>query len=627
MAISDPSITNIIDEKRAEYDLYFENAKVDAISQLDAALAEQNAQLEPDQQKSPEELAALKDDLAQFFSTSRDDFFADMLGVLYSAIEKAEELGDAELVSNVRFKGALRGLPIAGTAISIGLDVQNGDDWQEAVTKEVTGLLVGMAAGAAVVAGAAVLGALGAVAVEGTAAAVIGALGAGAVLAVEYLSSNWTVAEIGEQWDYYLGPNYDYYYDEDRNTLTLDIKSGKVSDALRNYWQGGNSIVDKNILEKNLDYQDLNEWTITQITPGEIPLEISFDNSTGNFYFIKDGITSLRQFSGTNEEFRDIVNRILEKSPQNFNVAVGGEGAPFHQIENYFAELGPELIASEVLDYTGDTQKKALYALVNLYAFVEEGVDDYSSVNPDNYSDQYIRDRAAFLYFYMHEGSFSNTPDDMQFYDAALGIDAYAGNGTPDFSDRHYIFGNLEGELIEGNSKEDHLYGMDGDDILKGNGGGDILVGGFGSDTMDGGTGNDTFIIHGTDPDKEAFDTFNGGDGTDTILGGALNNTIRVNSLSLSGDSIEIIDGGAGVNVIAGTDGDNTIDLTGMAVQHIARIEGGAGQDTLVGTEQDDVIYGSVKDENSDGSYDDWAPDYLAGLKNSNLSGEVSRCI
>ncbi len=497
MAISDPTITKIIDENRAEYDLYFENAKTDAISQLDTVLAEQNSQLEPDQQKSPEELAALKDDLAQFFSTSRDDFFADMLGVLYSAIGRAEELGDTELVTNVKLKGALRGLPIAGVAISIGLDVQAGDDWQEAVTKEVTGWLVGMAVDTALVAGVAVLG-VGAV--EGTGVAVIGALGAGAALAIEYMSSNWTVAEIGEKWDYYLGPNYDYYYDEDRNTLTLDIKSGKVSDALRNYWQGGNSIVDRNVFEKDLDYQDLNEWTITQITPGEIPLEIRFDNSTGDFKFIKDGITSLRQFSETNEEFRDIVNRILEKSPQNFNVAVGGEGSSFHQIENYFSELGPELIASEVLDYTGDTQKKALCALVNLYAFVEEGVDDYSSVNPDNYSDQYIRDRAAFLYFYMHEGSFSNTPDDMQFYDTALGIDAYAGNGTPDLADRHYIFGNLEGELIEGNSKEDHLYGMDGDDTLKGHGGNDYLEGGKGQDTMYGGSGEDTFIFRERTP-------------------------------------------------------------------------------------------------------------------------------
>ncbi len=484
MAISDPTIVRVTDENQAEYDLYFENAKADAISQLETTLAEQNSQLEPDQQKSPEELAALKEDLAQFFSTSRDDFFADMLGVLYSSIKQAEDLGDTELVSSVRLKGALRGLPIAGTAISIGLDVQAGDDWQEAVTKELTGLLVGMAAGAAIVAGAS---ALGAAAVEGTAVAVIGALGAGVALAVEYMSSNWTVAEIGEQWDYYLGPNYDHYYDSSKHTLTLDIKSGKVSEALRTYWQGGNAIVDRNVFEEDLDYQNLAGWTITQITPGEIPVEIRFDNSTGGVKFIKDGIASLRQFSETNNEFRDIVNCVLEKSPQNFNVAVGGEGSSFHQIENYFAELGPELIASEVLDYTGDTQKKALYALVNLYAFVEEGVDDYNSVNPEDYSDQYVQDRAAFLYQVMHGDAPSTTGDDMQFYDATLGIEAYAGNGTPDLSDRHYIFGNLEGELIEGNSKEDHLYGMAGDDTLNGNGGNDILEGG--DDIIEGGTG------------------------------------------------------------------------------------------------------------------------------------------
>jgi len=131
----------------------------------------------------------------------------------------------------------------------------------------------------------------------------------------------------------------------------------------------------------------------------------------------------------------------------------------------------------------------------------------------------------------------------MQFYDATLGIEAYAGNGTPDLSDRHYIFGNLEGELIEGDSKEDHLYGMGGDDTLNGNGGNDILEGGMGSDTMYGGDGDDTFIIHGTDEDPEAFDTFNGGAGTDTIRGGDLDDTIRVDSLTAA-NSIEVIDGG-----------------------------------------------------------------------------------
>ncbi len=65
----------------------------------------------------------------------------------------------------------------------------------------------------------------------------------------------------------------------------------------------------------------------------------------------------------------------------------------------------------------------------------------------------------------------------MQFSDLALGIEAYAGNGTPDLSDRHYIFGNLEGELIEGGSREDHLYGMAGDDALEEGAGSDIMVG------------------------------------------------------------------------------------------------------------------------------------------------------
>jgi VCBS repeat-containing protein len=267
-----------------------------------------------------------------------------------------------------------------------------------------------------------------------------------------------------------------------------------------------------------------------------------------------------------------------------------------------------------------------LYALTKLNPYIIIGAD-YSFLDNDSFSDQYLEDRSSFLFQLTYPETPSLTGDDMQFKDNALGIDAYAGNGTPDLSDRHYIFGNLEGELIEGRGKDDHLYGMDGDDTLSGGGGEDYIEGGAGSDTMDGGDGNDTFIIHGTDEDPEAYDTFNGGTGDgDKILGGNLDDTIRVNSLSLAANSIEIIDGGAGENVIAGTSGDNTINLTGIAVSNINRIEGGDGQDTITGTENGDIISGGTgRDSLSGGAADDilWGgdrdgkddqtADYLAG--------------
>ncbi|AGF79751.1 Ca2+-binding protein, RTX toxin [Desulfocapsa sulfexigens DSM 10523] len=252
--------------------------------------------------------------------------------------------------------------------------------------------------------------------------------------------------------------------------------------------------------------------------------------------------------------------------------------------------------SAEALRSAAENDNAFLFALNALAGFAISGNQPgYVNLVAAEYSTQYLEDRSLFLYQTMHEDALSPTGDDIQFCDTTLGIDAYAGNGVPDFTDRHYIFGNLEGELIEGNSKEDHLYGMDGNDTLTGNGGNDILEGGSGSDTMNGGADNDTFIIHGTDEDPEAFDTFNGGTGDeDKILGGNLDDTIRVNALSLADNSIERIDGGAGENILAGTSGDNTIDLTGITVTHINRIEGGGGADTITGSSGDDILYGGT---------------------------------
>ena len=259
-----------------------------------------------------------------------------------------------------------------------------------------------------------------------------------------------------------------------------------------------------------------------------------------------------------------------------------------------------------------------LYALFNLNPFTITGTD-YSHLNQngelnvENYSTQYLQDRALFLYHLTHpDATVSNFDRDINFSDTRLTIDSEMDNGMIDANmDREHWWGT-EGDDTFGsiaNTGNDHLYGMGGNDLLNGYDGNDTLEGGTGSDVLNGGAGNDTFIVHGSDKDAEAYDTFNGGIGDeDTILGGNLDDTIRVNSLSLTANSIEIINGGDGENVIAGTEGYNTIDLTGIAVSNIARIEGGAGADTITGTVNDDNIYGSSNDGD-----DDWAVDLLSG--------------
>ena len=63
------------------------------------------------------------------------------------------------------------------------------------------------------------------------------------------------------------------------------------------------------------------------------------------------------------------------------------------------------------------------------------------------------------------------------------------------------VFGDDDGNLLEGGPFDDSLLGDDGDDRLDGSGGADTLVGGNGNDTLTGGAGRDRFSLGGTSPD------------------------------------------------------------------------------------------------------------------------------
>ncbi|AGF79746.1 hypothetical protein UWK_03219 [Desulfocapsa sulfexigens DSM 10523] len=105
--------------------------------------------------------------------------------------------------------------------------------------------------------------------------------------------------------------------------------------------------------------------------------------------------------------------------------------------------------SAEALRSAAENDNAFLFALNALAGFAISGNQPgYVNLVAAEYSTQYLEDRSLFLYQTMHEDTLSPTGDDMQFCDTTLGIDAYAGNGVPDFTDRHYIFGNLEGELI-----------------------------------------------------------------------------------------------------------------------------------------------------------------------------------
>ena len=325
-----------------------------------------------------------------------------------------------------------------------------------------------------------------------------------------------------------------------------------------------------------------------------------------------------------------IHNRIIE-----LETAISGQNLSIEMLgitdsDGTFTSFSPSEIETLA---RGDVAYR--YALVNLNTFAVVGADaDYTEFNQNGeldlynsstekgqLSDMYLTDRSEMLFHLIVKNINDGYNESIiRFEDKTSGQVVF--HSDPQLvPQKTIVFGSDQSDELEGlkasaehpyigDNFDDHLYGMAGDDTLKGNGGDDILEGGAGSDIMNGGSGDDTFIVHGTDEDPEAFDTFNG-DGEDEkgdkILGGDRDDTIRVDSLT-SANSIEKIDGQGGVNVIAGTSGSNTIDLTGITVSNIDRIEGGAGADSITGTTGDDILYGASGD-----GYDDWAADYLMG--------------
>jgi hypothetical protein len=177
--------------------------------------------------------------------------------------------------------------------------------------------------------------------------------------------------------------------------------------------------------------------------------------------------------------------------------------------------LSPSEIATQA---KGD--KAILYALTKLNPFAIEGdLPAYIDIDPTNYSEKYIKDRAQYLYYSIYPRGR---------YDLAGDVTTHYEDSTmPDkvlmtlFSDKRILFGGEGYSTLNGLDKEDHLYGMGGADGLNGNGGDDWIEGGEGADILDGGAGKDV-LIGGYTKDKvdAQSDYLKGGADFDTYISG-----------------------------------------------------------------------------------------------------------
>jgi hypothetical protein len=111
------------------------------------------------------------------------------------------------------------------------------------------------------------------------------------------------------------------------------------------------------------------------------------------------------------------------------------------------------------------------------------------------------------------------------------------------------LFGEADGDNIDGGDGVDAINGGSGDDTLNGDAGNDQLFGDVGDDKLNGGLDDDTLF------GQAGIDTLNGDDGSDSLFGGTENDTLN------GGDGDDpVLDGGAGDDTINGGPDNDTLD-------------------------------------------------------------------
>lgn len=166
----------------------------------------------------------------------------------------------------------------------------------------------------------------------------------------------------------------------------------------------------------------------------------------------------------------------------------------FDKVEKIFTELQIQNAPKnslELLMLTTKTQTQLqdktlanLYALENLNPFVIEGdFEVYNNIDVSKYTDQYLEDRATYLYYLLDK---ENRYD----IDPALSMTAYEDVELGSEYTLEQSFSRSK--IVFGGDSDNTLIGGDGSDRLYAGLGNDTIEAGTGINYIDGGEGNDT---------------------------------------------------------------------------------------------------------------------------------------
>ncbi|WP_250656910.1 hypothetical protein [Alkalimarinus coralli] len=209
------------------------------------------------------------------------------------------------------------------------------------------------------------------------------------------------------------------------------------------------------------------------------------------------------------------------------------------------------LSVSEIIDLAKLDNNEGLafrYALENTLpiAIISTG-NLYDAHNSDgqlsleNYSESYLTDKAVFLTAFLQANLANSLSDTVHnpsqekitlYWDEFSQSELKVGNITPGHTthDRVVIFGDADGNTIEGEEFDDNLYARGGSDTIDGKDGNDKLYGGKGNDHLTGGKGVD--YLEGGEGDDTYY--YNTGDGNDTIRDTQGKNELRLNGQKIT---------------------------------------------------------------------------------------------
>ena len=289
----------------------------------------------------------------------------------------------------------------------------------------------------------------------------------------------------------------------------------------------------------------------------------------------------LKHFN-SNVTYKELTNAYLA-------TAIVHQGKGYETLQNEFKKLGVFEAADNSLNLQALSQNSpiseifpnssipisALYSLVRLNPFIVSGVDSpaYKELEKykDEYSDNYIQDKAAMLKKALEGGAAINGTY-FKDYETNLILDSRElDNGAEDFIGiyREYHFGTNLNDTIETiktetDLKQNHIYSLAGDDNIKIVGGSAYIEAGSGNDTIDlrSSKGENTVyggVNNGKDNDDDGDDIIYGGEGKDTIYGGNGKDTIYTDN----DDKEDLLYGGDGFDTYYVGDKDIIFDSDG----------------------------------------------------------------